>query len=132
MTNKIIIGKHSFNTAVAITEQEQSLGLMYQRKPMVMCFPFEKSAIHKFWMKNTLIPLDIVFCKNNKVASIHKGIPLSEEFVGPNFHTDFVAELPFGTVKEKNISIGDSVSLIYSVDTLAKKLANKFSHLTFE
>lgn len=126
MSDVVIIGNSSFKTSVAITEEEQCRGLMFQKNPNPMCFPFESSNIRKFWMKNTIAALDIIFCKSGKVVSIHKGEPLSKDFVGPNSPTDLVVEFPFGTAQASGISVGDQVELKYSVPTLAKKFANKY------
>ena len=72
--DKVIIGTHEFPIVVAITPEEQATGLMYKSwPPPVMAFPFGSSGIHKFWMKNTISPLDIVFCRDSKVIGIYDG-----------------------------------------------------------
>jgi len=106
--DKVIIGDKEFAAVVAITEEEQMKGLMYRQPPIpVMAFPFLKAKPTKFWMKNTFVPLDILFCNSGKVLNNFKGIPLSEKF-------------PEGTVDRLNIKPGDPISLQYSVKTLAK------------
>lgn len=125
--DKISIGKNVFATLVAVTEDEHNQGLM--RKPWpppVMSFPYNTSEIRKFWMKNTVSPLDILFCKNDTVISIHKGEPLSTQLIGPNRPSNLVVELPLGTVKKLGIEVGDSVHVKYSISTVAKRYKEKF------
>lgn len=82
--DEIFINGKKFPTKVAITEEEQQKGLMYVSwPPPVMVFPYQKSGQRKFWMKNTISPLDIVFCNDNKIIKIVKGEPLSTMMVGP-------------------------------------------------
>jgi uncharacterized membrane protein (UPF0127 family) len=123
LSDVIYIKGNAFNTLVAITESEQSRGLMYQNwPPPVMTFPYRTAAIRKFWMHNTVSPLDIVFCNANKIVAIYKGEPLSTTMVGPEMPVDLVVEFPAGTIKEKNISIGDEVSFKPAQNTVARYL----------
>jgi len=118
----IILGDQKLETLVAITEEEQIRGLMYKVwPPPVMSFPFKRAKVRKFWMRNTISPLDIVFCRDNKVISIVDGVPLSLNRVGPDEPSDLVIELPKGTAKKISITSGSAVDLIFSTDTLAKK-----------
>lgn len=116
------IGNHYFDTLIALTEYEQARGLMEKSwPPPVMCFPYKKSSIHKFWMKNTPSPLDIIFVKNNKVLDIFKGEPYSLVAVGPEEPSDLVVELPFGTAKKLGIKKGDPVKIFYGIDTMCRR-----------
>ena len=99
MNNEIFIGKHKFTTLVAITEKEQCDGLMNQPwPPPVMTFPYKIAEIRKFWMKATISPLDIIFCRDDKIIKICRGEPMSTQLVGPNEPSDMVVEIPYGTV----------------------------------
>lgn len=123
---KIIIGKNKFPTLVAKTPEEHERGLMYRTwPPPAMCFPYKIAAWRKFWMKNTISPLDIIFCKGGKIVSIHKGEPLSTEMVGPNEPTDFVVELPHGYVKAFGIDVGQNVKLKIDYNEI-KIIADKY------
>lgn len=125
MKDIVQIAGHQFNTLVAVTADEQSTGLMYKKwPPPVMCFPFVSAGIHKFWMKNTISPLDIVFCRDNKIISICYGEPMSSKLVGPDSPCDLVVELPHGTVQNYKIGIGDEVRLSNSSQTVAKDIRN--------
>jgi uncharacterized protein len=60
---------------LALTDQEKATGLMYRDKLAAdhgMLFVFDRDDILAFWMKNTLIPLDIVwFDATGRVADVH-------------------------------------------------------------
>ncbi len=127
MSDRIKIGDYEFDTLVAITKEEHNTGLMWKKNPPIMSFPYDKPEIHKFWMQNTIAPLDIIFCRSNKIIDIQKGNPYSIDLIGPNEETDLVVELPLGTVKKYNIASGDSIELKYSIFTLSKKYAEKLS-----
>lgn len=126
----IVLGAQKLPTLVAITEEEQTQGLMYKPwPPPIMTFPFKQAKICKFWMRNTISPLDIVFCKSNKVVSIFEGKPLSLIQVGPNEPCDLVVELPKGTAKKLGIAVGSFVDLKMSTKTLAKKYAHLLAEI---
>lgn len=126
MSNDIItIGDISFSTLIAITSEEQTTGLMYKKwPPPVMCFPYKNAYPRSFWMKNTISPLDIIFCKDNKIISICYGEPLSTRQVGPYSPIDLVIELPHGTAAKHKFSVGNSVYLSYSAKTGARDIRN--------
>lgn len=116
------LGNNKFPTLVAITEEEQQRGLQGTTwPPPVMTFPFADSGIRKFWMNKTAVPLDLVFCRDNKIISIAQGRPLSLDFIGPNIPIDLVVELPLGLAKQAGIKIGESVKIQYSIYTVAKQ-----------
>ncbi len=123
--DRIKIGHYEFDTIVAITEKDHSTGLMWQKNPPIMSFPYDKPDVHKFWMQNTVAPLDILFCRNNRIIDIQKGKPYSVDLLGPDVETDLVIELPLGSVEKYNISNGVNVELKYSITTLGKKYAEK-------
>src|SRR6266705_3594855 len=116
--DKIIIGKHEFDTLVAITEEDHTTGLMWQKNPQIMSFPYDKPDIHKFWMQNTIAALDILFCRYGKIIDIRKGKPFSVDLIGPDKETDLVIELPIGIAEKYNIVNGNNVDLKYSLSTL--------------
>lgn len=122
MGDLIIINGESLPTLIALTEDEQEMGLMYQKwPPPIMSFPFKSSEIRKFWMKNTPSPLDIIFCNSGRIVGIYDGKPYSKDLVGPDLPVDLVIEIPAGMAKKLSVDCGDNVKLKYSIKSLAKK-----------
>lgn len=118
--NFIEINGEKFSTLVAITPEDHSRGLMWQPwPPPIMVFPYKKAQIRKFWMRNTVSPLDILFCRNGKIISICFGEPYSTQLIGPEDPSDLVIELPRG--QAKNFCVGNSVK-IYLSDSVAHSL----------
>ncbi len=72
--------RHSFNVDLALTPQQQAIGLMFVEKmadEKGMLFLNEQESKLSFWMKNTLIPLDIIFIDaNGYILNIQHGKPL--------------------------------------------------------
>lgn len=126
--DKIFFGNCQLPTLIALTESEQQLGLMWKSwPPPIMAFPYDSVEIRKFWMKNTISPLDIVFCRNGKVIKVIAGKPLSLQHVGPDFPCDLVVELPKGLAQQLNILPDTKVKLVYGLLTLARKYELKLS-----
>lgn len=77
-----------------------------------MLFVFEKPAIHNFWMKGMLFPLDFIWLSGNTVVDISKNIPAPKEdglpaYVYPQKAADKIIEVSAGTTDRLNIKIGD-------------------------
>jgi hypothetical protein len=124
-SDRIIIDGNTFDVLIAISEDEQIRGLMYRKAPVPnMAFPFPQAKVTKFWMLNTLAPLDIVFCCAGRVIGSYFGAPLSKKLVGPDSPTDLVVEFPAGHVDKYKIAEGSDVRLAYSIETLAKWYRN--------
>lgn len=83
MKMKIKIGEKEYSVEVAQTEEEREQGLQninYLPNDEGMLFIYDDPEDVGFWMKDTLIPLDIIFINEDfEVISIAKGIPESEE-----------------------------------------------------
>lgn len=126
--DRIIFGKYELPTLIALTEDEKKIGLMNRLwPPPVMSFPYESAQVRKFWMKNTICPLDIVFCRAGLVLSIVDGEPLCVQHIGPNEMSDLVVELPRGMAKKIGIVSGTKTRLVYGLFTLARKYEIKLS-----
>lgn len=125
MSNIINIKGNRFETLVAISEKEQQRGLMWCKwPPPIMTFLYSQASYNRFWMKNTISPLDIVFCNAGKVVGIFKGNPLSTELIGPNELSDMVVELPYGTSKSIDLKVGDAIHFIPGLEIIANQLKN--------
>lgn len=108
----IYIGHKHFPCLVALTPEEQEQGLMFKKPPVHnLAFCFNYPQVRKFWMKNTLAPLDIVFCFESKIIEICEGKPHSTEMIGPNKKSDLILEFPLGTCSKHEISVGAPVTL---------------------
>lgn len=108
-------GEYDFNVEVARTPQQLEDGLMYRTEladdaGMLFLFPREIDGV-KFWMKNTLIPLDMIFIdKEGRVVRVHVNakpedltpIPAGEPVLA-------VLELKGGRAADLGISRGDKV-----------------------
>lgn len=99
---------HRFNIEVARTEEEQARGLMFRTSLPAdggMLFPFPKPKIASFWMKNTLIPLDMIFIRaDGSVDRIAENtIPESLEPVVSGGEVSAVLELAGGTAAKLGI-----------------------------
>ena len=99
---------HRFNVEVARTNAEQDKGLMFRTSLPAdggMLFPFEKPRIGSFWMKNTLIPLDMIFVRaDGSIDRIAENtIPESLEPVVSGGEVSAVLELAGGTAARLNI-----------------------------
>ena len=106
--------KHKFTVEVAGTVEEQAQGLMFRQKLAPdegMIFPFPEPRPASFWMKNTVIPLDIIFVRSDgTVESIAANTtPYSLEPVRSGEAVAAVLELAGGRAAELSIDAGDKV-----------------------
>ncbi|HWA41745.1 MAG TPA: DUF192 domain-containing protein [Hypericibacter adhaerens] len=104
----------AFRVELARTEAERELGLMYRQKlapdaGMLFLYPTDRPVA--FWMKNTLIPLDMLFIKRDgTILSIaERAVPLSEATIPSAGPVAAVLELNGGTVSHLGIKPGDRV-----------------------
>jgi uncharacterized protein len=103
---------------VAQTPEQQQMGLMYRKSlpdNRGMLFKFPSAQPVKFWMKNTLIPLDMVFMQNGVVKYIKISAPPCTSdpcpSYGPNTLVDTVIELRSGRATELGLKPGDSIKI---------------------
>ena len=110
--------KHKVYGKVARNLQESKKGLMFRKMPLKknegMLFPRQKNNIISMWMKNTYIPLDMVFLnKSMKVIGyIEDTEPLSTKSLSINKPSSYVLEMNGNTVSHMNIKIGDTIEFI--------------------
>lgn len=105
---------HRFTVEVAATPQEQSRGLMFRESlapDRGMIFPLGAPRIASFWMKDTLIPLDIIFVRaDGRITNIEANtVPLSLEPVLSYEEVTAVLEIAGGRAAELGIKPGDKV-----------------------
>ena len=103
-----------FEVELALNEAERSRGLMYREKlgPYDgMLFDFYQDAPVSFWMKNTLIPLDMLFiASDGTIKHIHaNATPLSTDAIPSQFPVRAVLEINGGSARLLGIKPGDKV-----------------------
>jgi uncharacterized protein len=102
------------NVELALNPRDQERGLMGRKKlpkNTGMFFVFDEDRIPRFWMKNTLMPLDIVFVdRDGRIVWIHeRAKPKDETFVSPPFPARAALEIRAGAAKAYRLNIGDLV-----------------------
>ncbi len=102
---------------VAATEEQQRQGLMFrtelgENNGMLFVFPY--SSHHEFWMKNTLIPLDMIFIGEElKIKGlVENARPESTDTLGISDPSKYVLEVNGGFCHERGIQSGDSVKIL--------------------
>jgi uncharacterized membrane protein (UPF0127 family) len=103
-----------FDVELALNEAERSQGLMFRKnlEPYEgMLFDFHQEAPVSFWMKNTLIPLDMIFiAADGTIRHIHaNATPLSTDTVPSKFPVRGVLEINGGSARLLGIKPGDKV-----------------------
>lgn len=113
-TDMTIKGK-PFTVEIAKSDIQVQRGLMYRDSmPADRGMLFIMSAYEKtnFWMKNTRIPLDIIFLdKTGKVIDIHDRKPFDELGMGPDVPVQYVIELNEGMSQKIGLKKGDTVEI---------------------
>ena len=108
--------KASYLVEIADTAQKAEIGLM-GRKHMPsnqgMLFIFPYPSFIKMWMKNTYIPLDMIFINSqNQVICLHENAhPMDESIISCPFPVMKVLELNAGQIQDKKIHLGDHLTV---------------------
>lgn len=111
----ILVGNKKYNVEVAENEEERMKGLqevieMDDDEGMLFIFPEPQHV--DFWMKDTEIPLDIIFINSDlEVISVKQGEPMSEDFISED-NVQYVLEVN----QNSGIEEGDDVILDYEED----------------
>lgn len=115
---KICFNSCCFNVEVADEDNEWQKGLMdrdrlEQDQGMLFVFPSEEK--HSFWMKETKIPLDIIWMdKNKKIVAIEKADPCQADpcqLYDPKVQSKYVLEINAPLAEKYNIKIGDKADI---------------------
>jgi len=107
----ILHGDLHVKVELARTFQERARGLMFRDKlepGRGMLFLFEKPDVQKFWMKNTYIPLDMIFMNaERRVIFVEENAePLTTGQRGPDELAQFVLEVPGGWARAHGVGPG--------------------------
>ena len=105
-----------FSVEVAATNEERSKGLMFRRElgaRQGMLFLFPKPGRLSFWMKNTLIPLDMIFVSSDwrVVGVVANAVPLTEDPRMVEGESQYVLEFAGGTAAREGIVAGGKVAV---------------------
>lgn len=112
---------------VARTPRQQEMGLMFRTELASnrgMLFPFEPPRPVQFWMRNTLIPLDMVFMRDGQVKAIASNTSPCTTEVCPLYGTAIsvnqVLELSAGRASELGLRLGDRLTIRASANPSAQ------------
>jgi hypothetical protein len=113
--NQVCFKEKCFSVEIASSREERGKGLMFRESlgdQSGMLFIFQEEGKHSFWMKNTLIPLDIIWMdKNKEVVFIKEDArPCKEDpcpGVAPDKNALYVLELKSGTASKIGLKTGD-------------------------
>lgn len=106
---------HRIHVTVARRPQERERGLMFVESlasDQGMWFVFPRERMRQFWMKNTLIPLDIIFVnsKLTVINVIHRALPKSLDARRSKAPAQYVLELAGGQAKARGLKSGTVLS----------------------
>ena len=115
----VVLGGKTFSVEIADTQEEHALGLMFRDSMPAdhgMIFLFPNEAPRSFWMKNTRIPLDIMyFNKDLILVSIAADTPPCRVSRCPSYPSkapaQYVLELNAGVAASLGVEVGDRLAL---------------------
>ena len=107
-------GKHEFIVEIAVTDRQHSQGLMFRQslaKNAGMLFDYKVPTSITMWMKNTFIPLDMIFIGNDGrvINVVQRAIPFSENVISSAGKARGVLEVNGGTASRLGIMPGDKI-----------------------
>ncbi len=106
--------RHSFQVELAIRREQFGRGLMFRRemaKDAGMLFVLRRPQTINMWMKNTYLPLDMLFLdsKGEIVKIAERTVPLSTELIPSSRPVKGVLEVNAGTAERLGLAVGDRV-----------------------
>ena len=113
---EVVINNNLFKVKPVISQKDISNGMMFKKFNDDfdgMLFLMGEGN-HNFWMKNCLIPLDIIFIDNNRVKKIHNNCEPCRESNCKRYSGDgdLILEVAGGTCKKYDIRVDDIVDFI--------------------
>ena len=110
-----ILNNQEIPLEIMDTPQSKSIGMMGKDNlDGGMLFPFDSVGERSFWMKDCVIPLDIIFIVNNKINDISKNCQPCETNECEHYGgvADSVLELPAGYCDNNSVGVGDEISFV--------------------
>ena len=114
-TTRMAVGSETFVLEIAYRPEDQETGLMNRKSMpadhgMIFVFPAERNLT--FWMRNTLIPLDIVYAdRGGKVVSVKQMKPLDESVVPSHGPAMYAIELNADAAARVGVKAGDVLKI---------------------
>ena len=107
-------GQHRFKVEIAETAEQMAQGLMFRRSLAAdagMLFDYKQPTAATMWMRNTLIPLDMLFVDaQGRIVNIHqRAVPQSLDIIAAGGPVRAVIALNGGTAARLGIKPGDRV-----------------------
>jgi len=107
-------GEVPVEVELALTEAQHAKGLMFRKHLDAghgMLFVFKDDDDRTFWMKNTLIPLDMIFVDNDRkvVGVVREAAPLTTTARDVGKPSRYVIEVPGGWARENGVEAGTKV-----------------------
>ena len=108
-------GVHVFSVELAVNDADRAKGLMFRKdlpEGRGMLFDFQREQDVSMWMRNTLIPLDMIFITaDGRIRRIAENTePLSERTISSGGPVRGVFEVIGGTAKKLGIAAGDRIA----------------------
>jgi uncharacterized membrane protein (UPF0127 family) len=108
-------GPQNFSIELALSDKQMEQGLMFRRSMPAnagMLFDFKQPTNVTMWMKNTVIPLDMLFLDpRGRIIDIHeRAVPYSTDVIAGKAPARYVIELNGGTVARLGIKPGDQAT----------------------
>ena len=116
---KVCFEDNCFNVELVISSDEKIKGLMYRDfldLDSGMLFVFDKENFYTIWMKNTLIPLDVVWIDSNGiVVFIERDLKPCEDCIvfKPDKKAKYILEINSGIVDKIGLGVGERVGIYY-------------------
>lgn len=130
-----LVGDKSVPLSVEVKRSPESIrkGLMHRKEPLEKdtgaLFDLGVDADHGFWMKNTFIPLDMIFVDNNMkvVGIVHNAKPLTTKSRRVGKNSRYVVEVNAGWAKKNGIVVGTKLS-----SHMSKTASEKYKQVPFK
>ena len=118
---EVCFEENCFQVEIADTDEKRERGLMFREELCSDCgmlFVYDEEIKSKFWMKNTLIPLDIIWLDSDlKVIHVANAVPcVTEEceLYGPSSEkSQYVLEVNLGVSERIGLGDGSDLELVY-------------------
>jgi uncharacterized protein len=107
-------GPKSYSVEIADDSSERAVGMMFRKtapQDRAMLFDFGQTRMVTMWMRDTYVPLDILFIDESmRIVKISaNAVPRSDDIIGSGGPVRFALELAAGEAERDRLSIGDLV-----------------------